>query len=354
MGKVGFIDFSSKDSGDIYVFSGSRGRYEFERVIGYNGDSVSPRPDIADISDFFLSLPAELLNFRLVKVPFSDKEKLLKVIPFELEGLMMESPDRVVFDAAVLGGAGDQFDVLVTCIGKGVLQDILNRLGLLHIDPQIVTCLELQSVIKGGAEDIASRLMSPERLGQEERIKAAKAELSGETINLRTGPLAYTRNIEKIVKQLSTATVLLLLLLLLVDSYLAFRIITVKSETSAVRKDIRNTYAVLFPGEKKITDELYQMKSHMKEIREKGNALIGVNPLQFLLDMSQRTVPGVSVNEISLDKEIVTIKGEASSMADIDKTKSRLADFLANVSVTDIKQISAGKHLFSVTAKGQR
>ncbi len=352
MGKIGFIDLNLKDSGDIYIFSGSRGKYEVEKVIGYSGDGASP--DIAGLSDFSLSLPAELLNFRLMKLPFSDKEKLMKVIPFELEGLTMDNPANVVFDAVVLGGFGDQFDVLVAYVERHILQDILKKLGMLHIDPQIVTCVELRSVVKGGPEDIASRLMAPQELGQEGRIEASKAELLNETINLRTGPLAYTKDIEKITKKLRTTTVLLLLLLLLIDSYLAFRIITVRNETWAVRRDMRNTYTALFPGEKKITDELYQMKSHMKEIRDRGDALIGVNPLQSLLDMSQRTVSGASVNEISLDKDLTTIKGEASSMADIDKMKSRLAEFLANVSVSDIRQISAGKIFFTVTAKGQK
>ncbi len=354
MAKVGFVDLNSGNSGDIYVFGGAHGKYEFERVIEYGGNSGSPQPDVSGIDGFYLSLPAELLNFRLMKFPFSDREKLVKVIPFELEGLTMEGPDNVVFDASVLGGSGDQFDVLVTYVGKTVLQNILNKLGLLGIDPRIVTCLELRKVMKDGAEDIASRLLTSERAGREERITASRLELSGETINLRTGPLAYTKDAERITKKLRTTTVLLLLLLLLIDSYLAFRIITVRNGASGVRADIRNAYAALFPGEKKITDELYQMKSHMKEIRERGDAMVGVNPLQSLLDMSQRTVPGVAVNEISFDRDLTTIKGEASSMADIDKMKSKLAEYLSNVSVSDVRQISAGKVFFTVTAKGQK
>lgn len=354
MAKVGFIDLNTKNSGDFYVFDASHGKYELEKVVGYNGSDSSSQHAIAGISDYYLSLPIELLNFRLVNVPFSDKEKLMKVIPFELEGLVMESPDNTVFDAIVLGGSGDQFNVLVTYVNRGILQDILNRLQLNRIDPQIATCIDLQPIIKGDPENVASRLISPGKLVREDRIKASRAELLNETINLRTGPLAYTKDVEKATRKLRTTTVLLLVLTLLVDLYLAFGIVTARREISAARKELRGIYTGLFPGEKKITDELYQMKSHMKEIRERGDALIGVNPLQSLLDMSQRMAPGVSVNEIILDKDLSTIKGEASSMTDIDRLKSRIAGFLANVSVSDIRQISAGRIFFTMTAKGQK
>jgi type II secretory pathway component PulL len=113
-------------------------------------------------------------------------------------------------------------------------------------------------------------------------------------------------------------------------------------------------YATLFPNEKKVTDELYQMKSHMREIKEKGDALLGVYPLQFLLDISQTTVQGVSFTEIGIDRDLSTMQGEASSMDDIDKIKARLSASRANVSVSDIKPLPTGKILFTVVVKGQR
>jgi type II secretory pathway component PulL len=349
--RVGFIDLNSKTSGDIYVFRDSRGKYEVEKVFEYNGDDESVPADMSGISDFLLSLPVELLNFRLLTLPFSDKERLTKIVPFELEGLMIENPDDVVFDATVLGAAGDQFDVLVTYVGRGILQEILAKLGSSHLDPQIVTCLDLRAVVKRGAEGTASWLMSPEGLGREERIDAARGELQKQTLNLRTGPFAYTKDTEKVMRKLKTTLVLLSLLALLVNSYFVFRTAIARNETAAIRREMRNIYVGLFPGEKRITDELYQMKAHMKEIREKGDAVIGVYPLQFLLDLSRRTVPGVAVSEISLEKDLAVIKGEASSMADVDGMKSKLSGFLADASVSDIKQTGAGKLSFTITAK---
>lgn len=354
MRRIGFIDLESKKSGNVYVFSGGNGRYELETSSEYSENIVSPLPGVADISEFYLSLPLELLNFRILKLPFSDRDKLLKVIPFELEGLMMESSENVIFDAVVLDGSGDTFDVLVTYIERGILKDILMKLAFLHIDPPIVTSIELQTIIRGGMEDIALRLVNADKLDRDERISVAKSELLTHTINLRRGTLAYTKDIEKTQKAMKMTVVLFVLLALVINTYLVFKIVTTKDEASSVKRELRNIYTGLFPNEKKITDELYQIKSHVKELKERGDALIGVYPLQFLLDLSQKTVPGVAFNELSMDKDLIMMKGEASSMSDVDRVKIRLSEFLTNVSASDIKPLTAEKILFTVIAKGRR
>ncbi len=356
MKRAAFLDLTcataDKLEGALHVFNVSAGRYEFEKSLPYQGDGAAAF-NTSGITDFFLSLPLELLNFRVLKLPFDDREKLKKVIPFELGNLIMESSSDVVFDAVALGGSGDGFDVLVTYIEKGILKNILSNLAT-GIDPEIVTSLELRAALKGETEDIALRLMNLQLLNPGERVKAAGDELLKHTINLRTGHFAYTKDMEKTRKNLKAAVTLLILLALVINAYLAFGIITSKGEESSLRREMRNTYAGLFPSEKKITDELYQMKSHMKEIKEKGDALIGVQPVRFLLDLSQRTPQGISFYEVALDKDLITMKGEASSMEDIDRVKTRLSEVLKDVSVSDIKPSTGGKTLFSLVSKGRK
>ena len=357
MKRVGFLDLTSgageKLAGTLHLFNAGSGKYEFEKSFPYPGEDASAL-NVSDISEFFLSLPVELLNFRILKLPFDDREKLLKVIPFELETLIMESAETVVFDAMVLGGSGDTFDVLVTYIEKRVLKEILENLASRGIDPEIVTSLELRAALRGGTEDIAPRLVNPEKLDPDQRMKAAGEELLNHTMNLRTGPFAFTKDLEKTRKTLKTTVTLLILLALVINAYLAFGIIASKGEASSLRRELRNAYTALFPTEKKITDELYQMKSHMKEIKEKGDALIGAQPLQFLLDLSQKTPQGIMFYEIVLDKDLITLKGEASSMAEVDKARMRLSEVLKDVSVSDIKPSTGGKTLFTLVAKGRK
>jgi type II secretory pathway component PulL len=357
MKRAGFLDLTSvageKPAGTFYVFNVSAGKYEFESPQPFPDDGISAFSP-ADMDECVLSLPLEQLNFRVLKLPFDDREKLLKVIPFELENLIMESSDAVIFDPVVLGGSGDTFDVLVPYIEKRVLKGILENCASGGIDPAVVTSLGLRALLGGGHENIALRLVNPGEMAPDERITAAGEELLKHTINLRTGPFAYTKDAEKTRKTLKVTVTLLILLALMINAYLAFGIITSKVETAGVRRELRNAYAGLFPNEKKITDELYQMKSHMKEIKEKGDALVGVQPLQFLLDLSQKTPQGIMFYEITLDKGLITLKGEASSMGDVDKVKTRLSEVLKDVSVADIKPSTGGKTLFTLVAKGRK
>ena len=357
MKRAGFLELTSgaggNQTGTLYLFNAGPGKYEFEKSLSYPDDGISALGP-ADMDRCVLSLPLELLKFRVLNFPFDDREKLLKVIPFELETLLMESSDAVVFDAVVLGASGETFDVLVAYIEKRVMKEVLEGSASRGIDPEIVTSLELGAALRRGTDDIASRLVNPERPAPDERIKAAGDELLKHTINLRAGPFAYTKDVEKTRKTMKLTVALLITLALVINAYLAFGIITSKVEASSLRRELRNTYAGLFPTEKKITDELYQMKSHMKEIKEKGDALIGVQPLQFLLDLSQKTPQGILFYEIAIDKDLITMKGEASSMDDVDKAKTRLSEVLKDVSVSDIKPSTVGKTLFTLVAKGRK
>ncbi len=357
MGKIGFIDLvkgaGNSLTGSVYVFNGRAGTYTFEKVIKYDGFDASSL-NSPGVGEYILSLPVELLNFRVLKLPFSDREKLLRVIPLELSNLLMGSAENVVFDAVVLGGSGDAFDVLVAYVEKNLLRETLDRLSSRQIDPVAVTSIELRTIARGGAEDIALRLLHPGELTPEERISAAGAELSARTINLRTGSFAYTKGMEKVKKTLRLTAVLSTALALFVHAYLAFGTVTAKHEASSLKRELRNMYSGLFPNERTVADEVYQMKSHMKAIKEKGDAMIGVYPLQFLLDLSQKTSTGIAFAEISLDRDLITMKGEASSMSDIDKVRTGLSGVIMDVSVSDIKPSAGGKTLFTIVAKGKR
>lgn len=359
MKKIGFIDIAGQggagDTFSLYIFRSQSGGYELDETIRYPDEGFDGIK-AGDINEFYLSLPLSMLNFRHLSLPFSDRERLNKVIPFELENLTMASSGKVVFDAIVLGGSGGSFDVLVTYIEGDVLKSILARLSNLNIDPRIVTSIELSAAVGGKEGSIASRLSVPVRLNPDERIAAARQELGGHTVNLRTGAAAYTKDAERTSRALRVTTALAIGFALVINADLAFRIIKTKGEISSIRRDIRVIYSGIFPEEKKISDELYQMKSHMREIQEKGNALSGVQPLEFLLDLSQsqKAVQGVTFNEIGVERDAVTMKGEAVSIEDIGRMKTSVSQFLSDVSVTDIKPSVSGRQFFTVVAKGHK
>lgn len=334
----------------VHVFRNGAKEHKLERTINNVSETFNAR-ELDGIADFYLSLPLSLLNFRILKLPFSDRQKLRGIIPFELDNLVLGGADHAVFDFIVLGGAGNNYDVLVTYMDRKLLGDILDELTSMNIDPRTVTSVELQSVVSRGAEGIAAYISAPENMSAEGRTEAAKKELATHTINLRTGPLAYTKDFEKTKKNLRLTVVLSILLALIINADLAVRTIAMKKEASLIRTDIRTIYSGLFPGDKKVADEIYQMKSHMKEVKEKGDMLGGVRPLKLMMDLSRSAVQGAVFSEINIDRGLVMLKGEANSMEAVDRVKSRLAEFLPEASASDIKPSANGRFYFTVTAR---
>jgi hypothetical protein len=376
MRRIGFVDLQIKGTDDpssspsassggkvgmeslvVHAFKFASGKYEWEETIRPSEECPPPSgPLLPGVKDFYLSLPLQLLHFRILKLPFSDPAKLREVIPFELDSLILDGVDDIVFDPMVLGCTDGIFDILVAYAKRAALKEILGKLAPLQIDPAVITSLELQSLLKSGPKDMAAHLLKPGGLllGPEDRIDLAKEELLAPTFNLRTGPFAYTKDIEKRNRALKLMAGLSLLLVLLIHADLLLRAITAKKETTSIRAEMRSHYASLFPNEKKITDELYLMKSHMKEIREKGDALMDMDLLQFLVDVSGRNVPNVRFHEISVDKDLITMKGEGGSMNEIDKLKTGLAEFLKEISISEMKPSNAGRFFFTLIAKGRK
>lgn len=351
MRRTGFIDLTDwsleKETIFLHVFNG---RHEFEKTV-ILGTGSMPSGELVGIDVFYLSVPFDLLNFRMLKLPFSDRLKLREVLPFELDSLLLGGSEAVVYDFLVLEGSDNNPDVLVAYMEKNILKDILAKLAALKIDPEIVTSLELQAVINKGTSILAERLLGLEPLSADERIQAAKAELSANTINLRTGQFTYTKDTEQTKKFLKTTAVLALLLALVIHANLLLGYISARNESSAIKRNVRSTYNAFFPADKKITDEVYQMKAHMKELMERSDLITGIRPLAFMVNLSQRTTQETIFNEVTLDKGLITIKGEAASMKTTDILKKKLSEFLTDLSVTDLKPADNNRVYFTVIAR---
>ncbi len=197
-------------------------------------------------------------------------------------------------------------------------------------------------------------LLSPEPLGEKDRISAAASEIKNPTVNLRRGEFAYTADTERTKKSLmlTAALVVLMLLIFLADNVMV--IVSTKRENNSIKESIRKTYQGLFPSEKKISNELYQLKAHMKELKDKESSFVGVPALDTLLDLSNAGRPGVSFIEVTVDRDLTILKGEAPSMSDVQKTKTDLEKVFTEVNISDTKPSVQGKTLFTLAVKGRR
>jgi hypothetical protein len=349
-----FLDLKEKEL-SVY-FSGKNGKPGFSpdvlTVAVEAGYSFTLDGTIGEGEESFLSLPLSLLDFRILELPFSDARKLRELLPLEIDGLILGGAGNVVFDAAVLGRQNEKYRVLVAYIANEKLRVILEKLKAAGFDPSAVTCLELSHILAtapGGA--IADLLISPPALTAEDRRHAAIREMQRPTFNLRRGEFAYTVDTEKTRKSLRMAATLAALLLAVFLADMTMTIFSVRKEDALLRTDIRQIYHGLFPGETKVSNELYQLRAHLKELNDRESSFIGVSPLGTLLALSRFGRTGLSLTEVTMERNIVVLKGECLSLSDVQKYADDLGSGFGEVVISDTKPSAQNRILFTITAK---
>ncbi len=362
MKRAGFIDIQASDVNEpvsvsempasvyIYKKDGSSG-YEYEGTVQQiESSSQGQAVALEGIDDFYLSIPLTALDFRVITLPFSDKEKIEKVVPFELDNLIIGSPDSIVFDTTVIRTTENAHDVLVAYVKREFLSSIIERFATLDMDPRVITSIELEKILRSGSQDILGSLTGNDMPRPDERITIAGDALTASAINLRKGDFLYRKDEEKFWSRLKLTAIIFLLLTVVLNALFLFNIFAARKQASETEREIRTFYQGLFPDERKITDELYQMKSHMREVHDAGEKLLGVDPLEVLRELSLN-ISQVTFDEISLDRDLITMNGTAGSMDDISRMKEDLSRILADVSVSDITMTENGETIFTVVAK---
>lgn len=300
-------------------------------------------------AEIILSLPFEMLNFKLMEMPFDDIEKIRAVLPFEIEGLVMDK--EIVIDARMLGKTeDDKQSVLAVFSRKKNLAKLLEDLKAGGIDPKVVTSLELGFALKSGIGSLNAMIRGESSMSADERAVAAQDEIKSPSINLRRGDFAYTKEEEGRKKSALLAFVLAVLFVLVMTGGTAMKFLDAKKKAGLLRADIRKTYQEMFPEDKKITSETLQARSKLKELEEKGKIFIGVSPLSAMLKATER-LQGATITEISVDKTAIVIKGETASLGDAEKLKSRLSEAFTDVKLIDTKTLPLSKVAFTITAK---
>jgi len=347
-------DMDGEDKSVVYLFKDDNEGYNYIKTLAYDSPD-----ELVDIDDYYISIPVSLLDFRIVTFPFSDKEKIKKALPIELDNLVFGGSEEIIFDTIIPDGGDDSFDVLVAYVGKNILRQILTEFAGRNIDPRCITSIDLQSVMKeikddgsdGFRKTLAERLFVQQKWDEADRIAHAKQEIEKPTINLRAGQFVYTKDAEKMGRTLKITVLLGFLLAFVIHANILFQTIMTKKEAAAIAKEMRVSYSGLFPGEKKTIDELYQLKSHIKEIGEKNDTLTGVDSLKLLLGLSKNAESNIVYTEMQIEKGLIKLKGESRSTDELSKVKTKLSEILSDVSVSDVRPVAQGKILFTIVAK---
>ena len=353
MGKSIFIDIQEKEL-SAYIFEVKGNKYELKETKKYpfsHKNDFSIDKVTEDIENAYLSLPISSLNFRVIELPFSDKDRIREVLPFELDGMILGGSDKVVFDDIVVGKSNNTYQVLAVYIEKKIIGEILEKLKSHNIDPVSITCLELKSAVK---DFDSAKLFSPIVTGDKDRAAMAVEEMKAPVIDLRRDEFSFTRDIQKTKKSLRITALLAVIIALVLSAGILVKLVSARYEIASLKNDMRKKYQEMFPGEKNIMNELLQVKSHLKELKGKEDLLVGINPLNVLSRLSQLERHGVVFNEITAGKDQIIMKGEAPSLSDIQELKGKLESLFNEVTLSDSKASAQGRMLFTITGKEKR
>lgn len=114
----------------------SRGVEDLLQQLKYNGEPCR------------ISFGAENFFFRNLTFPFSDKRKIDKILPIELEDQVLIDMDDVIVDSLVTGEKGSSAAVVVAMMDRKVLRQRLKELMHLGVDPAIIAVSGVQTALQ--------------------------------------------------------------------------------------------------------------------------------------------------------------------------------------------------------------
>ena len=347
---IGFIDWMEGQL-SLYVFEKKGSRYTHTDTL-----TVPVKEELnqscltsvikTNMEQVYLSVPINLLTLRELRFPFSDKNKIKETIPYELEGILLGNVSDYLIDYIITDTSDSGSNVLSACMEKTKLRHIIDLFLSAGLEPVVITSLDLRLYSKN-----INMLFEGSSLGEKIRAEAAREELVNLSINLRRNDLAYKGDIERIKKSLRLTGVLVFLILLIIGSYAAIKLITLKKEKALITKELNAIYHNAFPADTKIVDAVRQFKGNLHSLKEKKTIFGGIPVLDILLDIANHKNKNITLNELSIDEENMLIKGTGLSFENIDEFKNALSSSFADVKVVDSKASPDKKISFSIIMK---
>lgn len=88
--------------------------------------------------------------YRNLSFPFSDKRKIDKILPIELEDYIAVSIDSLIIDSLVFKKEGGKSDAIAAMLDSSFIAHLLHELAEHNIDPEIVTISGAQTALQLG------------------------------------------------------------------------------------------------------------------------------------------------------------------------------------------------------------
>ncbi len=174
----------------------------------------------------------------------------------------------------------------------------------------------------------------------------ARAVCFGAPLDLRNGPLAYTRGHEKLRKRLRLTAILAATVVTLLFAETGLRWFLVKRDLDSLNGSIRTIYKDVFPGRTKPVDEVAELKAEIRRLGSSSGSGGVLATLKLLADAKGDELTGIV--ETDLDGSQLRIKGDARSALAVNDFKARLKPVFASLEVGEIKSRPDGSVTFSL------
>ncbi len=168
----------------------------------------------------------------------------------------------------------------------------------------------------------------------------------GTPLDLRNGPLAYTRGQEKIRRKLRLTALLAAAVILLLFAETGVRWYLAKRDLDSLNGSIRTIYKEVFPGRTKPVDEVSELKAEIRRLGGSSGSVGLLATLKLLADAKSDDITGIV--ETDQEGSQLRLKGDARSAQAVNDFKTRLKPAFASLDVGEIKSRPDGSVSFSL------
>ncbi|QWR77469.1 hypothetical protein [Candidatus Magnetomonas plexicatena] len=304
-----------------------------------------------------VSLQMEFFHFRLIELPFSDRDKVLPILPYTMDAMVLGKSDSYVYDFVITDeteNSGKKFKAICIYVEKERLKQIVETLRNFNIIPHVITCAGISYVLQNADFQTPGSFAEPSGIGTEAIGKLLLEEFNKKsTINFCRGEFKLSTISELSKKQFSTGVTLLLVSALLITVYSGVKIHLINKRIKTVQSELNSAYREMFKNETKMVDPYVQLQGKIKQMRDTQKLYDSLSPLDVLLLVSKSGYGKVTLTATEMEGSVVTLRGEAESLSLLNTFTEALKDGFSDVKLVESKTGIDSKVKFMVSVKNK-
>ena len=344
--KYAVIDIQAEKV-SLYVIESKNKSLELKQKLELKGidelKTLIQEHEFRDIGLWIVSLTLADLSFRILKFPFGDKSKIRRVLPLELENMLLLRADEIVYDFRVKKTGTSDFEVELICVEKVILVKTLQALKDGGVSVSAVTSLDF----------ILGSYMGSVEPSLDERSTAAKTVCNDPGINLMSREFFVVQTKPEIRQKILLAYGLTVIFLSLICASFLFDIRSLKIKNSAYQSAVTKVYTTLFPGSKAV-GEYYQLQAKFKQVKDKNDFMPHTAGLEFLRFVSGASLGGLDIESFKLDEKFLEVNGGCHTLSDVEDFKKKIEAYVDHSADLESRKSPDGQFIFRIKTESKK